>query len=103
MKNFTYDDELYHYGVKGMKWRRHKDADDDSAKNSEGSYDKLSPNGTRNESVGFRTMNYHYKEIVPRKPNKNKRKRSSYAKKFGLRKPQKHRRKGPGWSPYDEL
>ena len=33
MKNFTYDDELYHYGVKGMKWHKRKD----SGKNSEGS------------------------------------------------------------------
>jgi hypothetical protein len=24
MKNFTYNDELYHYGVKGMKWKKHK-------------------------------------------------------------------------------
>ena len=26
-KNFTYGDELYHYGVKGMKWRHHKKKD----------------------------------------------------------------------------
>ena len=24
MKNFTYDDELCHYGVKGMKWHKRK-------------------------------------------------------------------------------
>ena len=27
MKNFTYNDELYHYGVKGMRWRHRKKTD----------------------------------------------------------------------------
>lgn len=44
MKNFTYNDELYHYGVKGMKWKKHKfktkNEEEEEQPNDSESYDR---------------------------------------------------------------
>ena len=43
MKNFTYNNELYHYGVKGMKWKKHKfktkNEEEEEQPNESGSYE----------------------------------------------------------------
>lgn len=45
------NDELYHYGIKGMKWRHHK-------KQDERGYNHLSPQGTYTNGYGAEVKDY---------------------------------------------
>ena len=54
-KNFTYDDELYHYGVKGMRWRHRKPGLKPLGRDTlEKNWDSSGPRGGKNSSTNSR-------------------------------------------------
>lgn len=79
MKNFTYDDELYHYGVKGMRWRHRRAGrkplgGEIVGKDSKGAGEVANPHATdyqgnpvsrRDTQIGLHRLAYKREKNIP--------------------------------------